>query len=165
MGLFDVYSKILDYLLAGATIALVATSVGWFVTDLKLDHSRSLVKLEKQGRKLDRTTYEKAQADAAVVALDAALKKERENAEKARKADEAYSTLLSKYNASIVRYQAAQRKTNTINMSSTSVTSDGSNFTSESTTISISIEDAGICAENTARIQAVKEWSDGLKPE
>lgn len=163
LRLTNVYNKIRDYLLVGSVVALVAASVGWYVTDLRLDHTKSLVQLEKQGRQLDRAIYEKAQVDAANKSLEAVLKKEREDVEKAKQADEAYASLLNKYNASLLRYQASQRKANTIDMSSTSITSDGSNLTSESTSISITITDAQICAENTARLQAVKTWTDSLK--
>lgn len=163
--LIDVYSKIRDYLLAGSVVALVAASVGWYTTDLKLDAAKVRIKFEQQSRILDRTIYEKAQAEAANIAYEEKIKKDEENAKKAAKADADYNALLSRYNASILRYQASQtadRPSGSIHMSSSSTSSDGSHFTSESTEISISIEDAGICAENTARLSAVRSWATGL---
>lgn len=161
----DVYSKIRDYLLAGSVVGLVAASVGWYVTDLKLDTAKVRIKFEQEGRILDRTIYEKAQAEAANVAYEEKIKKDEENAKKAAQADADYNALLSRYNASILRYQASQtadRSTGSIHMSSTSTTSEGGNFSSENTEILITLEDAGICAENTARLGAVRNWATGL---
>lgn len=161
----EIYSKIRDYLLVGSVTALVMTSIGWYTTDLKLDTAKVQIKFEQEGRILDRTIYEKAQAEAANKAYEEKIKKDEENAKKAAKADADYNALLSRYNASILRYQASQtadRSTGSIHMSSTSETSDGSNSTRESTEILITLEDAGICAENTARLGAVRNWATGL---
>ena len=156
------WTKISNYVTAGLGAALIATSIGWYLTDVQLNYTKSALVIEKLGRKNDRLAYEKAQKDAEVISLNKVIEVERKNAEEARKADEAYAGLLSKYNASIVRYQAAQRSTGKIDLSSTSITSSGSDVTSENTRISITIDDAGICAENTARLQAVKRWVDSL---
>jgi hypothetical protein len=103
-----------------------------------------------------------AQEQAKVLDLERALEQERKDAENARKADEAYNDLLRKYNSSIVRYQASQRTPGGITLSSSSSTFDGSYERSESTIISITLDDAGICAENTARLQAVRQWALGV---
>lgn len=83
----------------------------------------------------------------------------------AAKADASYTTLLTQYHASLVRYSA--------NHGSTSQAADhqlpatqGSNGPSTSPDISDSIiitnSDGEICAVNTARLQAVHDWAVSL---
>lgn len=144
------------YIIAGLIVALTVTNFGWHLTQVSLDK-------EVLGRKNDRLSFENAQAEATVLAYTEKVKKDADNAANKAKADEDYLTLMRKYNASLLRYQANQRPTGIIDLSSTSVTTDGSNSTSESTSISITMNDASICAENTARIQAVQKWASDIK--
>lgn len=158
--MLQVFDKIKFYLIGGLGAALLVSNVGWYISyDLKSD----ALNKSKWAHAETILRYDKAQKEAEALSLKAALEKERENNDKARKADEAYDTLMRKYNTSIVRYQAAQRTPSTIDLSSTSKTSDGSNTTSENTRILITISDAHICAENTARIQAVHDWAKSLE--
>lgn len=157
------WTKISNWVTVGLGATLLAASVGWYTTNVRLNYTKSELVMEKLYRKNDKLAYEKAQKDAQVKSLNKVIEVERKNAEDARKADEAYTTLLNKYHTSIVRYQASQRSTGRVDLSNTSITSSGSDVTSESTRISITIDDAGICAENTARLQAVKQWAESLK--
>lgn len=150
------------YVTLGLLVALAFTYWQWDHASLRLAQQKQKTELSELGRKNDRLAYAKAQEEAKVKSLNKVIEVERKRNEEARKADEAYTSLLNRYNASIVRYQASQRPSAGINMSSTSVTSSGSDFSSESTQISITIEDAGICAENTARLKAAHEWAGKL---
>ena len=156
------WTRISNYVTIGLGAALLATSIGWYTTNVRLTYTKYELKAEKLGRKNDRLIYKGAQKEAEVKSLNKVLEVERKNVELANKADQDYSALLRKYNDSLLRYQASQRPSGGIHMSSTSTTSDGSHFTSENTEISISLNDAGICAENTARIQAVHDWAGNL---
>jgi hypothetical protein len=86
----------------------------------------------------------------------------------AKRADESYASLLTKYRASLVRYQA--------NQGSSSGPSPSNNPTPESgngpsaspqlpEAITISMNDAQICAINTARLQTVRDWTQTLSKE
>ena len=156
------WTKISNYVTIGLGAAFIATSVGWYMTDVRLNYTKSALVIEKLGRKNDKLTYEKAQKDAEVLALNKVIEVERKNAEEARKADEAYAGLLSKYNASIVRYQAAHSAPSTIHLSGSSESSDGNYTSSESTEILITLSDAHICAENTARLESARQWAKQL---
>lgn len=147
------------YLSSGLGALLVLSNVGWYVGYQAIDHKLTR---EKWAHSETVLRYENAQHEAEVASYKKVLEEERKRAEEARKADEAYSALLNKYNASIVRYQAAQRSSGTINLSSTSTVADGDYERSENTTISITIEDAGICAENTARLESIHQWAKTL---
>lgn len=152
---------IFKYLSGGLGALLLLSNVTWYA--LYQSKENDLLEAVTAHEKT-KSNYKEAQAFAEKMSLEEALKKERENAENARKADEVYNDLLSKYNASILRYQreAINRQTGSVHLSSTSSSSDGSYTESENTTISITLGDAGICAENTARLQAVREWALGL---
>lgn len=147
------------YLSGGLGALLLLSNTVWYISYQAKDRALSE---ERWAHSETISNYEKAQADAALLSTQKAREEEQENARKAQQADEAYASLLNKYNASLVRYQASQRQASTIDLSSTSTTTSGSDSRSESTRILITITDAQICAENTARIKSVKEWADSL---
>lgn len=157
-------SGIQTYITIGLGITTLAAGAGWYITDLKLDTARQEVKTCAAERKADQESYRAAQTEAAEKSTQEVLKKERENAKQAQEADARYAELRSKYDASIMRYKQLQtnkRPSAEINLSSTSSSADGSYSYSDNSTISISIKDADVCAENTARLQAVQEWATG----
>lgn len=134
----------------------VVSSVGWYVTSVKLDNERT-------ARESDYARYKAEQKDYEAKAQAEARRKEQEYAEQARKADESYDSLLSKYNDSLVRYKASQGTIRRDNLPISTNTSEGSNGPSESSElpselIIITYDDALICAENTARIKTVHDW-------
>jgi hypothetical protein len=147
--------NIFKYATGGLAAALLVSNVAWYVA---WDWQKDRVVAEQRSHEKTKQNYKDAQAEATIKAYEAKVKEDEDNAKKAKKADEAYSALLSKYNASILRYEASQRAASTINLSSTSTTSDGDYQSSDSTSISITISDAQICAENTARLMAAHEW-------
>lgn len=156
LQVLNLYTKIRDYLLGGAIIVAVVSSVGWYVTDVKLDK-------ERLARENDRKTYIAEQAEYTAKAQENARKKEQEYADKADKADQSYADLLGKYNASLMRYKASQGTIRRDNLPISTNTSEGSNGPSESSElpselIIITYDDALICAENTARIKTVHDW-------
>jgi len=137
------------------------SNVGWYIGYQAKDNALSE---ERSAHSITILNYEKAQSDAALISTQKAREQEQQNALKAKQADEAYASLLNKFNASIVRYKASasQRPAGTIDLSSTSTTTSGSDSSSESTRILITIDDAHICAENTARLKIVHDWADSL---
>lgn len=147
-----IFSSAQKYIIIGLVVALAATNFGWHLTQVSLDK-------EVLGRKNDRLSYESAQAKAAVLAYEEKTKKEAADVARSKKADEDYIALMHKYNASLLRYQTNQRPTSTINLPVTPDTPDGSDGSSESTGIFITMSDANICTENTARIQVVHDWA------
>ncbi len=150
------FKNFLPHIAGGLSALLLISNVGWYIAyDLRGD---KLV-AEQTAHQTTIDNYTLAQEKAKALALEKALEQERKDAQNARKADEAYSDLLGKYNANLLRYQASQRASGRIDLSSTSTTTSGGDSTSESTRISITLTDAGICAENTARLQVVQEWA------
>lgn len=90
----------------------------------------------------------------------------------AKQADANYASLLSKYNASLLRYQASQSGASRPDNYQLPATQGGdgpgtstelpSTLTPMSPEIIISLVDAKICAVNTARLQAVHDWAVNL---
>lgn len=146
------------YVSIGLGSLLLLSNLVWYTAYQGKDRALSE---ERSAHSITILNYKKAQSDAALLSTQKAREQEAKDAIKAQQANEAYSSLLSKYNASIVRYQAtaAKRPAGEIYLSSTSTTTSGSDSTSESTRILITIDDAQICAENTARLKIVHDWA------
>ncbi len=151
--LIDVWGRVRDYVTAALLVAAVVSTVGWRITSADLN-------AEKAGRKGDADRYAAAQKDYENKALIAKAQKEKEDADKAAKADASYSALLDKYNASLLRYQAAQRTISHADLPGAAETPKSDDGPSGSSIISIPLRDAQICAINTARLQALKKWAD-----
>lgn len=155
-------SKYLIYALAAMA---AVNGAGWYITSLKLETTKQQVVAEQNGRKADQASYKAAAAEAKAKNLEEVKKINEQNDRKAEVSDDRYDALRKLYDANLVQYardQATKRNSGTVQLSSVSTTTGGGYTTSESSEISISFEDAGICAENTARIQSVKEWADSL---
>lgn len=102
-------------------------------------------------------------ADARAQAIKETLEKEAKA--DAKQADANYANLLDRYNASLLRYKAAQ--SNTIRPDNYKLpTPQSGDRPGESTEFSdeviISMADAKVCAVNTARLQAVHDWAVNL---
>lgn len=155
------YERFRGYITGGLLIALGVTTLGWVITDARLDACSA-------GRKADKAAYEKAQADAEVLWMKAIKKKEDDYADKAKKADEAYGALASKYADAVRVYAAAQSKART-----TATTAQGGSPTSDNgpgedteflevREVVVPVGDLMICAENTARLVIARDWALGL---
>lgn len=147
-----------DYALAAMAALVLTTSIGWYITDLRLDAS-------VQARKTDKANYDKAQAQAETISLEKARKKEREDADKAKKADERNTALLDKYRDAIKLYKASVRPTRYEYLPSES---DGTKLTDRPDPgpfVPIPEEDLDICAVNTARLHSTQEWYNSLEKE
>lgn len=165
----SVYKTFVSKYLIYALAAMAAVNgAGWYITSLKLETAKQAVQTEHNGRLADQASYRAAAAEAKAKNLEEVKKINEENDRKAEVSDDRYDALRKLYDANLVQYardQATKRNSGSVLLSEHTTTAGGGYVTSESTEISISFEDAGICAENTARIQSVKEWADSLKQE
>jgi hypothetical protein len=139
------------------------------VQTLRVASLKSSLSAEKAGRLADRETYKRAQMEATANAFAAKIKKEAEDAKKADAADARYADLSGQYRAAVLRYQAAQRTAGKADLPQSPegpASSDGSGGFAVVPTGSLLIPqaDALICAENTARLEAVREWALSLDP-
>lgn len=144
-------------------IALAITTAGLgastYVVSLKLDAAQSALKSEVSGRAEDKAKYEAAQAAATKVAVEAKAKKELEDVKKAAQADERTAYWRDKFNASIVRYNAAtlRGKTSGPDLPSGPTVAQGSDGPSDDPGLFISMKDGETCAINTARLLSIHE--------
>lgn len=146
-------------------LALLLAAVG--AQQLRVTGLKSSLSAEKAGRAADRSNYERAQLKATADAYAAKIKKEAEDAKKTDAADARYADLSSQYHAAVLRYQASQRAASGTDLSQSSeatASGDGPGGPSLVPQGSILIPqvDALICADNTARLEAVREWALGL---
>lgn len=146
-------------------LALLLAAIG--VQQLRVVGLKSSISAEKAGRALDRSNYEKAQAQAAVDAYAAKIKKEAEDAKKAEAADARYADLSGQYRAAVLRYQAAQRAAGKADLPKSSQASSGPNSPGGAPiiplgSILIPEADALICATNQGRLEAAHEWALSL---
>lgn len=157
------WNSISKYVAIGLGVLCLITSGGWWLTDLSLTSVRKDLQAEKVGRQTDRDSYTKAQQLAAKAAEDLKIKTERDYSDKAKASDQSYATLLSKYNASLLRYRTAQGvPSGTSSGPQVSVPESGDG-PSPDPQLSISVADAQICATNTARLKSVHDWAEGFK--
>jgi len=147
--------------------ALLLAALG--IQTLRVAGLESSLNAERAGRKADHLSYENAQAQAAVDAYAAKIRKETEDAKKADAADARYADLSGQYRAAVMRYQAAQRAAGKADLPQSPegpASSDGPGGFAVVPTGSILIPqaDALICATNTARLESVREWVLSLDP-
>lgn len=151
------------YIIAALVLVTTVTSVGWYVTDLKLDKAKQeLVTFQE--------TVKSAQKEAELKAVKAKAEQEKKDEIRREEADTLTTDLKSKYSALLVRYAEAQRKASRANLSSPSKASEGIDGPGGDTelpagavnlpeTLTIPYKDAQICADNTARLEAAHEWA------
>lgn len=137
------------------------------VTALLLHAARSERDAAIAGRAADRAAYVAAQETARSNALAAAAKKDAENAKKADNADARYADLSVQYRAISLRYAAAQSVAGRTNLPAApkgteSANGPGGLAVVPSGNILIPQADALICADNTARLEAAREWALSL---
>lgn len=151
-----IWSSIHKYVTLGLLATTLVSSGMYYVTDLRLEAS-------EEARQADGERFARAQAEAEVLALEERTRIEQEYEDRAEERDSELADLLSRYNASLVRY--ANRSTASGPATSASDRgTEGSDGPSESPVlpsdvILIPYSDAEICAENTARLQVVREWA------
>lgn len=131
-------------------------------TGYELKHTRDNLKTEVAAHVKDITDFKNAQADAdtKAVAIKAALTKE--SKADADQADANYTILLSKYRSSLLRFapnQSGSRSTGNSQLS-TAQGGDGPGAGADlPKSLTISGDDAEICAVNTARLVVVHDWA------
>ena len=134
---------------------------------LRVTGLKSSLSAEKAGRAADRSNYERAQLKATADAYAAKIKKEAEYAKKADAADARYADLSGQYHAAVLHYQAAQRAAGKADLPQSTKGAEGSDGSGgppliPQGSILIPQADALICADNTARLEAVREWALGI---
>lgn len=134
-------------------------------TGYELKHTRDKLTAEVSAHVKDITDFKNAQAEAdkQAAATKAALTKE--SKANADQADSNYDTLLAKYRSSLLRFSSGQGGTGAGGNSQLPA-SQGGNGPGTGTelpkSLTITGEDAGICAVNTARLVAVHDWAVSL---
>lgn len=154
------FKKYSIYILAAA---LAASSLMWYTTSLKLEASAERVVAAENKIKQVQAECKAAAAQAEAKNLVEVKEIETKYEKKADEADARLTELRKQFNANLLQYASRPSgSSGTVRLSSTSPIAASGYTASDSTEISISFEDAGICAENTARLQAVKEWADKI---
>ena len=137
------------------------------VQTLRVASLKSSLSAEKAGRLADRETYKRAQMEATANAFSAKIKKEAEDAKKADAADSRADDLAARYRALSLQYASAQRAARKADLpqspeSPASGDRPGGPSLIPQGSILIPQADALICATNTARLEAVREWALGI---
>lgn len=135
------------------------------VTALLLHAARSERDAAIAGRAADRSAYVAAQETARSNALAAAAKKDAENVKKADDADARFANLSAQYRAISLRYSAAQSVAGQSRLPAAAKSTEspdrpGGLAVIPQGSILIPQADALICADNTARLQAAREWAN-----
>lgn len=159
----DVWKQIQNYVTISLGVTTLVCGTGWYITDLKLDAANERVTAVENLRDADKANYEREQAEYTATALREKERIEQENRERAEEADRRYGTLLNEYNASIVRYsrRAVGSPVGNSDLPSPSGSTESGDGPGTSTVLpnylTIPMEDAEICAENTARLQVLHD--------
>jgi hypothetical protein len=142
--------------------------VGLLVSTLTLTsyewrHTSDKLNIERAAHAADIKAYKAAQDAANKQAKDLKADLLNKAKDEAIKADKNYSNLLATYRANLLRLQTTQgniRAASGSGSSNTTQIADGSSTNTEvSSTITITMDDAQICAINTARLQAAHNWA------
>lgn len=165
----SVFKNIKTYWRFYLPVALVAsqlgTAYGWY-------NDHNLLMKERAAHQLDITNFKNAEAAATAQANREKSVLQKESKANADQADAKYSTLLAQYRANLVRYaqQATQSGAGQAdhNQLPAASGSDGPSTSSQvpagggtaiGATIPITLDDAQVCAVNTARLQSVHDWA------
>lgn len=147
------------YIVALMTVSLLVTGFGWNSTHKNL-------KLERDAHAQTVQTFKDQQAEADRKAEEKRKELKKENEQALKDADATYDSLYDDYLDSLLRLKTYQssRKGPSGSKSKAAQGGDGSRTSSEilegrTDEIIISFEDGKICAVNTARLQAVREWA------
>lgn len=158
MGVFRGHWKLI--LGGGLVLALI-------IQTFRLQATEGALSAEKASRAADRSSYERAQAQATVDAYAAKLKKENEDARKADAADARATAVAADYHAAVLRLASAQRAASEGHLPESTETATGSDRSDRNTVLPVGQlmipeADAFICAGNQARLEAVREWALNL---
>lgn len=143
------------YLIGLFGLAAVGTTYEW-------QHTTVQLKTEKASHAADIKSYKDAQADAEdkIIAKTDELNKQSE--ERANAADKSYAKLLASYRANLVRFKANQGVRGGPGDSQLTQAPegvDGPSTGSDVPSITITLNDAQVCATNTARLQTAHDWA------
>lgn len=149
-------------------IGLGLLCLALIVQTFRLSATEGSLIAEKAGRQSDRLSYEKAQALAASEALSAKIETEKRHEAEREKSDARAATLAADYRGAVLRYQAAQRAASEADLPQPSEAAESSNGPGGPSLllagdIIIPQADALICADNTARLEAVRDWALSLE--
>ncbi len=145
-----------------AVLSLIALQAGTFYG---WQHTNDLLVAERYAHTNDIINFKKAQQDANDNAQRIKQTLQQEAQANASQADARYANLLVQYRASIVRYQTAQSAASPTYYSQLPTPQGGNGPSASpvvpdsSSSISITLNDANICAVNTARLQAIHDWA------
>lgn len=151
-----IWGKIRDYVTVTVAAVAAISSIGWYVTDLKLD-------AERLARKNDKTEFEKAQKEAETAHLIEKAKKEKAYDELKEKGDRDYSALLSKYNSAILHYKSNRNTAGNPDLSRTSPSPSSPEGATEDSLVLVRESDLLICAENTAKVVVMYDWIKNIE--
>ena len=147
----------------GAILALIVSNILTF-TIMRNTQGRLAKEQASHAQTIENFKTAQREADIRAQAIRETLLKEAEA--DAKQADANYSALLSKYNASLLRYKANQSAAVRPDSSQYPATQSGDGPSASPEVppagVVISMSDAQICAVNTARLQAVREWAISL---
>ena len=150
--------------LIGLTLLLAVVGI----QQLRVTGLKSSLSAEKAGRALDRKEYQRAQMEATAKAYAAKIKTEKAYEAEREKADLATADLGKQYRAIVLRYADAQGKAGRPDLSqpaeaAESVDRSGGPAILPVGQLMIPEADAFICATNTARLQAARDWALSLE--
>lgn len=138
---------------------------GNIFTAWEWNHTTTALTKEKAAHAADIATFKRTQAEADTRAQMIKQTLQKEAKANADQADASYSNLLAQYHGSLLRYASSKGSAKQPSNSQLSTT-QGSNGPSTNTelpaTLTISGDDAQICAVNTARLQSVHDWATSL---
>lgn len=130
---------------------------------IELANTKALVEKERAGRARDRAAYAHAQQRATELAVQQKIETEKRYEDERKKADAAYADLSGQYSAAVLRYKAAQRASGKADLPSATAGTQGIDRSGSRPVlfdgITITEEDALICADNTARLQSAHDWA------
>lgn len=149
-----------------AVLVALNLFTGW-----RLDQTNKALTTEKAAHTRDVNSFRTAAAEATRIANQIRQNLLKESTDRAKQADASYASLLGQYRTNLLRYQANQSASSTTYSYQlpTPQSSDGPSTSAVvppaatlSGFLAITVEDADVCAVNTARLVAVHDWAIGL---
>lgn len=139
---------------AAMAVGLVLMAFGWHGTYNTLATERLEHKQVVQ-------QFKDTQAEANRKAEAKRIELERKATKDAQEADKRYGSLLAEYRTNLLRFKADQSGGSRPNsdQGEAATSSPGSSTGTQFSSIVITMKDAEICAINTARLQAVRDWA------
>lgn len=155
------FSVLTSKIFAGLSVALLALCA---VQSVRLSSAQLKLTAEREGRASDREATRVAMLAAEAAAKADKLKWENFYAAKAKAADARATGLAADYRAAVLRYEANQRKARTAFAAAQGGDPDvavgpGGDSLIPVGSILIPTADALICATNTGRLVAAREWA------